>query len=369
MVDINLFDDDAEEAGKKEKEWDSPPGKKEGPGSEALKDELSLDDELGSPGALGDDKLFGDEESIPDLEESESQGGNEEFGYRDSKKKKTPIVYYIILLGVVIAAVVYVYFFVLHRGPRSRTVSPTATVKQPVLGRDGSTPGQPAALPGTGSPAGGRTDTRASTADSLRRLTAVGTETSLIDVTKIVLDDLSRAEQFGAVLLDGNWFAVEYVSSVSGVVQQMGGRIQSLLDASAFKASPEERHRIGSKVTYWGVISGTIGKRFALRPEPTSVRFTSAEQFTEQLRTLARQNRMNVVDIRKQYLPGAESARQVAFRLKAEGGRPDAVAWLDQIKKLQANCRIRTLFLVPVEYFDQKAGRVKVVLDVTAAIG
>ena len=350
MVDINLFDDDEEKGGQREKEWDSTLGKKEDLKADAFKDELSLDDDLGEHPSLGDETLLGEEEVVPELKEPE--GKEEDYGYGDVKKKKTPAYHYVILVLAVFVLFACVYFFILPKINSVNRIKSVDSLKKPSLTYQSPVNKQPVGI-----------------SDSVKSLRSKsGTSICLIDAAKSVFDDLIKQEQFGAVLLDGERFAVEYVSTIPRVSQQMGKRIQMILGATDFKASPEERHTLDGKVTYWGVISGTIRKKFDLI-QNTPIKFATYEQFVEQMKGTARQNNLSSVDVKKQPSTGFGDSRLTGFRIRVEGRRMEAMTWLEQLKKYQPNCNVKILFLVPLEYYDQKASRIKLVLDLSVSLG
>jgi hypothetical protein len=356
MVDINLFDDEEEKSGKRENDWDSTPDKPEGKKPESLKDDLNLDDDFGNTASLGDETLLGEEEVVPELDDSESKGTGGDYGSRSSKKKKTQPVYFVILALFFVIAVVYVYFMTQSRkGGGRKTLSSKQTAS---LTKPGSV--------STARKGAGRTG---ASADSIRSVAATGAKlTGPIELAKTVFDDLSRQSQFGAILLDGERFAVEYVTDSPGGSQEMGKRIQKIIGISEFKSSPEEKHTLNGRTTYWGVISGTI----AVKPVPgfqtTSAKFATADQFAEQVKGLAKQNKLAFVDVKNRF-SGPSETRNAGFRLRGEGGKSQVLAWLEQISKFQPNCSVRTLFLVPMDYFDQKANNIKLVLDVSITLG
>ncbi|HEX9933758.1 MAG TPA: hypothetical protein VGB38_01075, partial [bacterium] len=253
MVDINLFDEDEAQSGKRGKEWDSPPSKQENQKSEPFKDELSLDDDLGGTSSLGADTLLGDEEVVPELEgpgEVEPESGYKKGG--EKKKKKTPAYQYVILIGLVIALVAYLYFNVFSKGGNQftsfkRTKTPSISYQTPTQQQPGSLAGkEPTGIGRTG----------AGLDSGKVQPYIYGQTVNLIDVARTIYTDLSGQEQFGAVLLDGDRFYVEYVSVLPGVSPQVGKRLQTLLGVRDTRASPEDRHILDGKNTYWGVVSG-----------------------------------------------------------------------------------------------------------------
>jgi len=367
MVDINLFDEEEEKGGKQEKDWDSTLGNSESRKSDSFKDELNLDDDLGGPSALGDEALLG-EDVVPELEESEAKGKGEDYGYGNIKKKKTPVYQYIVLVVLLLAAAAVFYFRVFSKmGGKAKSIK---AIPKTALSDQPPSQKQPETLPGTTRTGAGRLGTKGMPADSSKFLPGVGGGSSdLIDVARAVFIELSKQEQFGAVLLDGNRFAVEYVSTTPGLSQQLGKRIQQLLGGSDFKTSPEERHRMGGKVTYWGVISGTLVKKPSTGIPSTTMKFSSSDQFVDQMKSLARQKRLTCVVDKKQLITGISDNRQAGFRVRVEGDQVQTLAWLDQLKKLQPICNVKTLFLVPMDYFDNQANKVKLVLDLSVSIG
>lgn len=354
MVDINLFDEEDDKAGKKEKDWDSTLGKAEGPKSDSFKDELSLDDDLGSS-SLGDEGLLGEEEVVPELEEAESPDNEDKHKSGGSKKKKTPASYYLILAVAVIAAAVYTYMTVKSKG--GKIPKTTSSIKTSIAYQSPST------MPSATRPGMGRTGT-----DSAKiGFAGSGVSSGLIDLAKTVFGDLSKQEQFGAVLMDGDRFAVEYVSSNPAVSKEMGKRIQGLMGSTNYIYSPELRHQIDGKTTYMGVISGVIEKKGTSGTKPSVAQFTNSNQFEDQVKGFAKQNNLSGVDVRKLY--GTQATGQIEYRLRVEGSHTQAMGWLEQMKKIQPPSKIKTLLIVPMDYSDRKANNIKVVLDLSVSVG
>jgi hypothetical protein len=351
MVDINLFDDEEEKEGKREKDWDSVAPKQEGKRGESFKDELNLDDDLGGPASLGDQALLGDEEVVPELEETGAPGadGNYSFG-TDSKKKKTPVYTYIVLVLAIVLLMAVIYFGVFSKKgitfkPIKQVKKPSLTYQSPNLKQLDSKDNQKTGVPVAGFTAGS------------------------MDVAKSICDDLTKQGQFGAVLLDGDRFYVEYVSILPGISPQIGKRMMVLLGIKEYKASPEERHVLDGKNTYWGVISGLCQKKPPTMTKTAAALWKSPDLFIDQVKTIAKQNNLPVIDVKKQSRTGTSNGREERFRMRVQCSRTQMISWLDQLKKIQPPYTVNTLFLVSTDYFDQKTNNVKLVLDVSINIG
>jgi hypothetical protein len=360
MVDINLFDDEEEKDSKRDKDWDSSAPKQDSKRGDSFKDDLNLDD-LGSPASLGDQTLLDDEDVVPELEDMGSTKGDAGDSVRsDSKKKKTPALTYILLVLMLGLLAVLLYFRVFAKKgggfqPGKQAKKPSITYQSPDLKQPGSKSGK--TLPVSAS----RDSSRIGGFIS-------GSAAGTMDVAKMIYSDLAKQDQFGAVLLDGDRFYVEYISNVPGSSSQIGKRIVSLLGIKDHKASPEERHLMEGKNTYWGVISGLCAKKTSISSK-TESSWKSSDLFIDQVKTLARQNSLPLMDVKKLSRAGATIGGEERFRMRIQCSRTQMMTWLDQLKKIQPSYAIQTLFLVSTDYFDPRMDNVKLVLDISINIG
>jgi hypothetical protein len=246
MVDINLFEDDEEQLGKKEKSGDTQ-GKKEGglSGDSLKEDDFSFDedpvesslDPFDEPGIRPE--FNGDTASRP----KSAKGGGK-------PQKVSPVL---IGLGVLVAAgAIYMQFFMSR--PKTTTVPRRLPLTKTVpVKRDSTrlTPGRTSVSP-VSAPVGS--------------IGAASSQTAkYVDVTKAVLDKLGRERQFVVLLLKGDQFFIEYASPARGTSGNIGKQIQNMIGAEGFTASREEQKKVREETMYFGVISGKLP---AIPPPP-----------------------------------------------------------------------------------------------------
>jgi len=364
MVDINLFKDDEDE-----KDWKPTPG--EGEELEGNRQEdLEFEEDVWETPALGDEDILGDEETIPDFEEPGEIEEEEDYEFGDVKKKKTSVWLWF-LMGIVLVCA-SLYLFVLQ--PRQIGIKRLTTyvtkkpseagkrveeIQERGLDRDA------ALVDSSGVDRSGQV---AAMVDS-DYSRAMGSVSTAVEASRAVFEDLTRHGQFGAVLLTGDRFFVEYVSETPGVAKAMGHRIQTLLGASGFKVSPEERHRTAGRIHYWGVVSGELPQKARGAARTPVQRFATAESFIEGIKGFVLQHRLTVRGLQKLSESSEEGTRQTCIRVKVEGSKTHALDFLESLKGFQGNYGLAKLLLVPSNYSDFKANQVKLVLDFLVSVG
>jgi hypothetical protein len=340
MVDINLFEDEEEQLGKKEKAGDAS-GKKEGglSGDSLKEDDFNFDEE---PVESTLDPF--DEPGVrPEFEENPSRAQSSKGGGKIPKV--SPIL---IGLGVLVVAVaVYVQFFMSPKKTKTVTKQPTARVAIPVS-RDTT-------KPAPGGPTPGPTTTPQGPVGGISSQTA-----QYVDVTKTILENLGRDKQFVVLLLKGDQFFVEYGSPAKGTSEIIGKKIQKMIGADGFTASREERKKVQEETMYFGVISGKLP---TLQPPTLKVQKTGVDPFIEQLKTLMNQKGLSNTRIRKFSQYSINSKLQTPVTLRAEGTGKNAAAFLEALKSLQGNYELLTLIVVPQDITDLQANLVKMVVE------
>jgi hypothetical protein len=339
MVDINLFEDDDEQLGKKEKTGD-PSGKKEsGLSGDSLKeDDFNFDED--PTGASLDP--FDESEIKPEFrtEDADRQISSRGTG---KAKKVSPVV---IVLGVVVlAVVVYMQFFMSSKKPVLMPQRPRPALQtKPDTAKFGS---GTAALK-TKPMAGG----------------AIGEASSqtvkYIEITKSILENLGRDGQFGVLLLKDDRFFVEYAAANRGLSETIGKKIQNMIGADGFTVSREEKHTVRETTWYFGVISGKLP---SMKPAVPKAQQITADQFIEQLKNLGNQKGLSNSKIQKFSAYSRNMKLQTPVTFRAEGNRQNAVAFLESCKILQGNYELLTLLVVPIEIADRQANQVKLIVD------
>jgi len=342
MVDINLFEDEEEQLGKKEKSGDTQGKKEGGLSGDSLKEEdfnfeeepleSSLADPFEEP---GDRPKF---EDAPGSRSKSAKGGGK-------PQKVSPLL---IGLGVLAVAVaVYLQFFMSR--PKTKVVP-----KRPLV-----TNAIPVKRDSTGmATAGARVGPVSAPAGSIG---AASSQTAkYVEVTKAILDKLGRDGQFVVLLLKGDQYFIEYASPSRGTSGAVGKQIQAIIGAEGFTASREEQKKARGETMYFGVISGKLP---VIPPPAVKASKVTAEQFIEQLKARMSQNGLNNTKVQKFSEYSRESKLQTPVTLRAEGSRNNVTAFLESLKALPGNYELVTMIVVPQDITDLQAGQLKMVVD------
>ncbi len=381
MVDINLFKDEDEE----EKEMGPSSG-----GGEF--EEPDLDDALDFGGDLvdfeegeqapvldGGEGLLDIDDAPPEIDGSEDLDKELDYEYGQIEKKRTPVWFWIFLAAVVIG--VFVYLFVLapylaQRQLASNKKILSGQVKQPVQQQsteqlqptDQQQPAdqtQPSEQQGE-KPAEETEDIVPSVvqASGLQGRQEIGSEKVFSDAAIKIVQDLSRSEQFGTLLISGpDFIAVQYVSATPKVAGAMEYRIKTLMGLQSVKVSPEERVRLSAGVFYFGVVSGRLNTGQPTSTARSGSTYTTASQFSSGVSAFLTKQGCKVVGIIKLVERPIGGKQQVDFRVKATGTQAQVRALLSNLTSLGSNAFIMKLILAPSHNTDFKAENLKVVLE------
>jgi acylphosphatase len=345
MVDINLFKNDGEE-GKEEKEWDSESS--EGDDFEnAMKDDLGFDDDLSGQDTFDEGGLLDEEEPLPDFDEPEGEdqhGKDYEFG--EVKEKKSSLWLWILMGVIVVAVVLYVFFIQPKQIAKSTKV--VHPVKPPVM----TSKTAPPKAEDTTAQDQEKTVPVAAQSGTVPVAGAVSTVVAYVNASKAIFDDLATKAQFGAILLNGNQFLIEYVSETPGVAEQMGYRIKTLLGVSEYKVSPEDRHRTGGKISYWGIVSGQLSLTETGQVGPKT--FASTQSFIQSIDALAKRHGLAAI---------VTKPVDAKVTIKMEGSSSNIMQFLQSMKRLQGNYKLEKLFMNSLDYSDFQGSELKLILD------
>jgi hypothetical protein len=358
MVDINLFKDDEEE-----KEWKPTPGEGEELGGEP-KEDLGLDGNVSESSLLDDEGLLGDEEPIPDFGEPEEKEKEEDYEFGEVKEKKTPVWFWAFLGIVVVGVFLYLFVYLPQQNKTKRAASPE--VRRPALTdrlkQESQARGQITSAVDSG--------TASQPSSIQRRVGAAGVRSVdvFVEATKVIFANLTQEGQLGTIILDGDRFHVGYVSETPNVSQAMGHRIKTLLGASEFRVSPEDRHRTGGRVHYWGVVSGVLPQKSLGLVQTSTKTFATADSFIEGMKGLVQQHRLALQQTEKYSERSEKGIRHVPVRLKIEGSKTQTLTFLDALKGFQGNYNLAKLTLAPVVISDFQANQVKLVLEFQIAV-
>lgn len=370
MVDINLF---KEEEGE-EKEWNSTSDEGEeledalqdedlGLGDQDITDASSLDDD--------DDLLSDDDEVIPDFGEPVDVDQEEDYEFGEVKQRKTSPLVFVALGLVVIAALVYV--FIIQPKERAAQQMVTPRVNRPTAMQQDA---QPAAS--EAEPSGDMARDTTTTPPAVRimdsggsrggRTPVISSTSSFVRASRTIVDEFTKHSQFAAFIMSGNQFHLGYVSETPNVAQAMSHKVQTLLQASDLKTSPEERHRTAGKIYYWGVVSGQLSGTGGQVPTGTNT-FTTADGFVESLRGVVQQHRLTTKEVQKLFEGSYEGKRQAQVRMKIEGTKTNAMNFLNGLQNFSGNYGVTKLIIAPVTISDFGANQVKIVLDFLVSFG
>lgn len=370
MVDINLFKDEDEE------KWES--GSDDEAKSESgdeLIDDFQMDEDLTQASALSDKDLLDGDEPIPNFDEPETNELEADYQFGDIKEKKTSPGIWVALGVVVVFAAVY---FLWWQPKQAKSVKGTSTVvlRRPLSESEVSqeqTADSSQILGGSGSPESsvsvneGEGAREAGSVSALNEMASVNT---VVDAGIAVFNNLTQEGQLGTIILEGYQFHVGYVSETPGVAQAMGQRVQTVLGASGFEVSPEDQHRTGGRVHYWGVVSGTLPRKVNVAPQSSAARqFTTTDQFIQEINTLAQNNRLSVQKSEKFSARSENGLNRTPVMMTIEGSKAQALVFLNALKGFQGNYRLTKLTIAPVDISDFKANQVKLVLEFALFLG
>ncbi|MBN2201658.1 hypothetical protein JW777_06890 [bacterium] len=346
MVEINLFEDDESQSAKHDKSGDSQSrGDDDLTGDSAKSDDFSFDDELTEP------SLDPMDTDIDPIFEPDEPKGSKKRGSRHGggSKQVSPLIWALLGLAVIVVAgmILYPKFF-----PPKAVMRPPMGVRPPIS-TTMKTPTDSVRTPGLKP---GEAQTAAGTA-------AAGPTVKYAATAKAVVEDLGKDSRFVALLLKGDQYFVEYAAGARGGQEEMGRRIQVLLGADSFKASPEDRHKVGGSDRYFGVISGRIPIAKSTAPAAPAALKTDAEAFKARLNALVTEKGLTNTKIQKVSEVTLNGKLQTPIRLRTEGPRQNALAFLESLKALPANGEMCKLLVAPADISDLAAAKLKLVLD------
>ena len=354
MVDIDLFKDEGED-----KDWESSPEGSDDFGDE-LKDDLDLGEDFQDSSALEPEGILDDEEAIPDFEEPDESEDYDDYEYGEVKDKKTSPILYVILGVVIVFAAAYFLGLIPGFKPPGKTITsrPVDTIRKPpsLVVEDTTRIETTTQLPpDQESSADQRTTPLKMTKSGERHAV-------LVNSCQSILNNLTQNGQFGTLMIDGNRFSVQYVSETPGMSQAMSEKIKGLLGATNIKVSSEDSQRSQGKRVYFGVVSGELPVGAMSAAGAGKTNFLSLDQFNNQIKSIANQYGLSILKIDK--LAAHNGGRQQAVQIKIEGSKNQALTFLSSLNTIQSKFEIDKLLLVPAEYTDYNASRLKVVLDI-----
>lgn len=381
MVDINLFKEDEEE-----QQQDGQP-EPEGTGTpesdDVFGDDLGFDDSLddvdsdmdsgnNSENDFGGDDLLDEEDTVPEFEDDEEFDEEDEdqemdYDFGEAKEKKAPVWLWILLVIVVLGAGFYLFIY-----PKmtQKIATPIPREDQATQVPDQTIPmdsSQTVANEQLGQDQGTSTPSSMQTPKQIPSRTVSSARVSnagMVSVSTTVLGNLTRLNQFGAILITDDQFMVQYASETPGVAEAMGSRIKALLDVKEVKISPEDRNMKGNQVRYEGVISGTLPRRTETVANPVIKQYGNADQFVSDIRGLLTQFKLSIQSVQKM----SDTSEGVPVQVKAEGSQQSMMQFMERVQSIQGNLQLDKLFLSPASLLDYQAEKLKVVLDFTVLL-
>jgi len=394
MVDINLFQDDDAEEEKREGGDENNTGHEAGDVfnddlvgdfGEELSDELGLGDDIphDEPADdLGDDLLGADsdiEESISLYDDLDDESEKDEYSSGPGERKQGASVFLWILLGIVAAAAAF-YFFAIVPRQKEIVKKQAQVVKRPDVQKliekmkqermkaaQDSAKGTDAAL--TANTYAKRSAKQVGPTPSRSTVSASsGINSNYADVTDKIVNVLINRGQLGAFLVFDDGFAVEYNSATPNSANELASKIGTLVGVSNLKISPEERHKTGGQVRYWGVISGKFPKGFTGDLSGTGSTFT-AQNLTVRLKSIAKTQNLNIKKVQI-FNTRYEKGRKIRpVRLKLDGSGTDVLAYMKKVCSLKGNFKVSKIMIAPVMLSDFHGRNLKVVLDLNVTEG
>jgi len=394
MVDINLFkEDDADEEKK-----DSG---QEGSLDEGLGDLLGEDfaDDLNSSSTdenqpIGlesessdfDDDLLGADTDLDDvMPEFDETPDEKELGdYTGGRKAVTkggPSVFLWILLGIVVVAAGFYFFIMVPKQKAIAKKQVKVTSKRPDVqklieemrkkklaaqGVKTDTSKKAAAQPAPIKTSTVQKRVNTPVQQTLKRQDDLYGKYALM--SDKLITKLSSEQQFGALLIFEEGFAVEYSSAVPGKAKKLAEELKTLVNIKDIKISPEESHKSGGKYRYWGVISGKFPSPVSKSTISMEGSFT-AKDISNKIKNLGSTNHLNVKKLQFFNVSNYSNRKKTQIRVKVEGSDNNIIAFLKQICSTKGNFRVLKVMVAPTSLLDVAGKNLKMVLDIEVIEG
>ena len=356
MVDINLFEEGFDD--NLEVPHDEPASESTGGGKLEEDDfggDLNFGDDLSDDAELGADSLLDGDETLPDFENEDGDALDEDYAFDGPADKKSPPWLLIGVGAVAVIAVLFLYVILpmLNKPKPVKTPQVRPPVTMPVSKDSSQTAAKPAAqqTPGT-TPA----PVSQGTLDVLSASTAV-------------FENLSAGGQAGVVIINDTQYLVEYVSQTPGVSEAMGKRIQTLLGATNFEVSPEEKHTTSGESHYWGVVSGTLPALKSHVLAGAANPYASMTAFQDRIKALITQNGLTLEGIEKPAGMAVRPKKQISGHMIITGEKEKVMAFIKALNRLEGTWGVSKLLLAPMSISDFSASKVKMGITFWVEIG
>lgn len=384
MVDINLFDENDDEQSENDDWGDTPselsdlePGIKDSDGTDPFggDDEINFGEDLSGPAKKAEDSFLDDEDAIPDFDEPEEDLQDDNYSFGETKKSGSSksLILLVLLLIVLGGAAYYQFVWAPSKSKTKKPVHKITQVKSPVV--------IPKATDTTAVQPGGSSAPKASTASGLDAKPTqaaaaqsqqqvaplpAGSQNSIastINATKTLLARLADQNQFGIVLIEKQQFMIQYVSDQPGRSKAIGEEIKTLLNADSYTIAPEDQHRTGDQIYYWGVVTGKLPNTIIERPV-TATGVSNLDALLSQIQAKATQNNLIARDMQKFPQLFYNGERRYPGRLVVEGSKANILAFLNQLQTIPGGWGISKIMMAPQKISDFAASELKVELKV-----
>jgi len=365
MVDINLFDDDAPD--EKESFDDGFGGESlDNPDDSSTDDlggDLNLDDGLSSDddSGFGDDALLDSDDTIPEFEESAEGEDMDDYTFEDSSKKRQIPWLWIFLGVVVVGVVVYLYVLMPNMGPKPVKVQKS---RRPVPAQtDSGTPTQTATTDG-------QDQTKQPAAAQVKPVAPGETKAgNPVLSARAVFEDLSQKSSLGVVIVNGDQYLVQYMSNTAGQGEEIGKSIQAKTGAASYNVSPEDKQVSDGKTYYSGVVSCQVPAAVNAPLAATQNPYKTMDQFTQAVSNLVKQSGLELKSTEKIAGSRGSDGKQPSGHMIVEGGRNQALNFLNALNGLKGNWSVSRLQLNPLNINDYSASMVRIGLSFRVQIG
>lgn len=383
MVDINLFDENDDEQSENDDWGDSPselsdsePGIRDSDGTDPFggDDDISFGDDLSGSAKKADASFLDDDDAIPDFDEPEEDLQDDNYSFGEVKKSGSSKTLLLLALVLVLCAAAYYQFiWAPSKSKIKKPVRTTAQVKPPVVipkasDTTSAQTGDPSAplVSTTSGQTANQTKGAAPNQNQTVPPPVAGSKNSIvstINATKTLLSRLADQNQFGIVLIEKKQFMVQYVSNLPGKSKEIGEEIQTLLKAESYTIAPEDQHKTGDQLYYWGVVTGQLPNMIIERPA-TATGVANLEALLSQIQSKATQNNLIARDVQKFPQLFYNGEQRYPGRLVVEGNKPQIFAFLNELQTIPGGWGISKIMMAPQKISDFAANELKVELKV-----
>ncbi|MBN1781816.1 hypothetical protein JW948_11865 [bacterium] len=334
--------------------------------ADSLDEAFGFDEDTSAADDLESDTLMG-EEDLTDLDEMDAGMDDEDYDFGGGGQTRvSPAIFIIAIIALVVIAWFIkpdLFSSVTSKIGKSKTTTKTMTRKPAGAGVQ-----KPAAQ------AGQKPSAQATAAGDSGKVpvtvpgSAVPVATNrLIGSSSRVLNDLGGQGQFGMMIIEKDRFMIEYAAANAGNADAFGKRLQTILGAASFNASPEDMHSANGKTVYLGVISGKFAA--AAGSSISGSPFRTENDFSNSMKTRIKQQGLQDRGLKKRAAQSQGTVQKVNYEMMLEGDKDKALLFLQQLGQFGGGWEPSKIRISPVDMDDYYAKRVKIVMDLSVLIG